>query len=198
MNTLRSIGVPLVLSVLAGMTLALPAPAGAESMRHRDARHDVVRVALDGPSDAAAEPAPRNVNTDILRVQVNHRRDRVTSTLTLRKLPTKRWVAAWEIRTDTPQLFQLDLFRYRGLRDFTLRRNNGQEVTCPGLDKRIDPENRTIRVSVPRTCLGDPHFVRVGAGIGIDSRKFNFADDSLRDHGVNDNHTKLGPKLHRG
>lgn len=197
MNPLRSIGVPLVIAVLAGMTLALPAPAGAESMRHRDARHDVVRAALDGPSDAAAEPAPRNVNADILRVQVNHRRDRLTSTLTLRKLPTKNWVAAWEIRTDAPQLFQLDLFRYGNLKDFTLLRN-GRDVTCPGLDKLIDAGNRTVWVSVPRSCLDNPRFVRVGVGVGAESGKSDFADDGLRDHGVNDEGALLGPKLRRG
>lgn len=186
----------LAVPLLAWTALAFATPAQAEAMSHRDARHDVVRFPLDAPSGAQSEPAPGNARTDITRVQVNHRFDRVTSRLTLRELPTRKWVATWQIRTEIPQLFELSLIRYGTLADLTLARG-GNDVSCPGLGEKINDDQETIWVSVPRSCLDRPRFVRVGAGMGTVSGGYNFADDARRDRGVDGAHTTLGPKLRR-
>jgi hypothetical protein len=55
-------------------------------------------------------------------------------------------------------------------------------VRCAGLRHTIDYRTHTVRISVPRTCLGNPTWVRVGADTATwsEAREAYHSDDALR------------------
>jgi hypothetical protein len=72
-----------------------------------------------------------------------------------------------------------------------------KKVGCRGLSRKIDYARNTVRVSVPRACLGRPSTVKVGTFtmVGVGSKVFY--DDGFTNGGEFDEPFGLSPKIHR-
>jgi hypothetical protein len=69
--------------------------------------------------------------------------------------------------------------------------------TCATPDPVIDTVADTVRVVVPRTCLDDPSWVRVGVGLTSFTRLAILYVDDARSDGVHDD-AVLGSRLAAG
>jgi hypothetical protein len=58
----------------------------------------------------------------------------------------------------------------------------------------LDRPDRTVTLTIPASCLGDPDWVRVGNGVNFYSATRRYADDARRDGSVRGS-WKYGPKL---
>lgn len=179
-------------AVICALTLTWQEPAGAEVWRHRDAHRDVARVVLPSTS-----PAPQRKQGDITQIVAKHDAYVVRIKLRMRTLPTDFLV---DIPVKVPgRAFRVTLTDDPSRPPLTLN------------DKRLDPEpcgdpNFTYSVkphafivTVPRTCLGVPSRVRVGASVAVPDHDGNllsfFEDDSLR-RGLDPQHlARAGPWL---
>jgi hypothetical protein len=178
-------------TALAVRTLALAPAAQAATWRHDDATGDVRRLGID--DSAEGRPARGSTAADLTRLRVVHGADRVVVTLSVRDLQPGPKGVFVEYLTDEPGRFKAELIR---LDDYeTLRLTHGGEpVDCADLRERRDTRGDSVRISVPRSCLGDPDTVRVGAGMFTQAARGTRADDALLDDAVRDR-LKLGPKV---
>jgi hypothetical protein len=186
---MRILGTAAALAVLAA-TLA-PAPAYAAAWRHDDAAGDVRRLGVD--DSAEGRPAPSSTAADLTRLRVVHGAQRVVVTLGVSDLQPGPKGVFVEYLTHEPGRFKVELIR---LDDYeTLRLTHaGEPVECSGLRERRDTRADSVRISVPRSCLGDPDTVRVGAGMFTQAAQGTRADDALLDDAVRAR-LKLGPEV---
>ncbi len=214
---------PRAVAALAAGTLALitagATPAAAERWNHHDARHDVVSLA--GPEKSS--PAPRNRNADVTRVVVRHSPNRVILRTHLRDLNRRSGVAFYEIDAAGTEYSAYHLLGTEGgfvgrTLDRALGRTLGRAgspapderfvIVGPGLDAPGDcpgawqfaKRRRDVaRISIPRSCLGNPKRVRAGVGvISFDpKREREFADDGLR-RSLDFKELTLSPWVRRG
>lgn len=172
--------VRLVLAVTAASLLGLVAtPAHANKYVYNDATADVVSVT--GASETMA-PAPERTNGDIAYSKVNHRARKVVLTLRYRDLEGVGLQSHFfSIRTPT---FTRDVYvvaasGFWGGKAF-MQTPRGKRVRCH-LAKKIDYTTNTVTVSVPRTCLDKPRWVKVAmAQVSFDSVESEtiYADDA--------------------
>lgn len=181
------------------------APASALDWVHEDAVGDVQTATIDESNwDEEPElvPAPDNVDTDVTRVEVRHRVHRVALRMTLRDVRRSSGFAYFEIRTDGADYWAL---KSLGRRDFgpgwMLVRQNGRTVRCPDVRRYVKREEETAVARIPRSCLGFPEWVRVGAGAQSfeETRRSLtiFLDDGLGEGDVLDRLT-MSPRVYRG
>ena len=85
--------------------------------------------------------------------------------------------------------------KWKGMAELT--KVSGKKVTCKGLRHSIDYDRATVVASIPRSCLGNPKWVKVGVQSGSTS-DFNtfYLDDALTNGTVGLN-PKVGPKVKR-
>ncbi|HYU83746.1 MAG TPA: hypothetical protein VEK80_02985 [Kribbellaceae bacterium] len=165
--------------VLTAVALATAAPASADTVRHRDAAHDVVK--FDGDRETTV---PAVTEGDVRRVTVAHTSGRLVVKLKYAELSrTNRWVAVAVVRTSAGKEFEVALVatsRIGWKGKLTVSRAGGSVVACPGADRRVDYAVNTVRFSVPRGCLGDPRWVKVGvAHVRFVSEFRIFGDDAF-------------------
>jgi hypothetical protein len=171
-------------------------PSQASAELHADAQRDV----LSGPhlSDALPrKPEPARKVADIVTSTASYGADLVVAT-TFRNLAANgHQEFSWSILTSE------DEFEW-----------NASLVVQPGKDKGhfslIDPianppgcgkavlarDARTVTLTIPASCLGDPAWVKVGNGVVVYSGTRRYADDARRDGEVRHG-WKYGPKLTR-
>lgn len=126
---------------------------------HEIARHDASSDVLLEASDGGAPVVDAaSVNGDITRLRAVHAKYRVRVRLRC---------------------------EWRGIS--LLERGEAEGVSCPTLDHNIDYGQNNARSSVPRSCLGRPTWVRIGASSrtvvtneDTDEQEFRF-DDALSD-----------------
>ncbi len=177
-------------------------PVMAETRTIHDARHDVVRLATDGPSTAGHVVSQRRSGDVIsMRTTYGHARVRVTlgyATLSPVTSENKQVVHVVTLRTNTGHHSNVSLFvsknQPRGQRLFE---RDDSIATCKGLHTRVDYRRDRVRFSIPRACLSNPRWVRVGGGGGILTDRWLYADDVSSKSTVQDD-LVLGPRVHRG
>lgn len=170
--TWRTIGVR-ICTVLAGV-LALtlitsPASFGATRTMH-DAKRDVYRP------DRAQQHLVRGErpNGDITSVRTDHRARTVKVVVHLRKLRPGLNMVGIELITSAkhhPAFMITGVAADRAFTGAVLTKGAEREVECAGLRVRIDTAHATIRASVPRSCLGNPSWVRTGVMVMVVSKK---------------------------
>jgi hypothetical protein len=148
-------------AVTAALVLALPAvPAAAEQVTERDARGDVVRVE-EGGSNPVSAPTARV--GDVLRTTFRHEATRVVVRTRFVALERSgRRFTVWVDVQDRPGRVW-----YVGVRaeprdragKTILMDSRGRDLSCTA-EHRIDYARDTVRVSVPRSCFGDPARLR--------------------------------------
>lgn len=175
------------------VAIAVPASAEAAAWRHPDATRDVRRLGLD--DDPAGRPS-RSSAADLIRLRVVHGAEWVVVTIGVRDLKPGPKGVFVEYRTEAPGRFKAELVRLDDYRTFRLT-HDGEAVACDDLREKRDSRADTVRISVPRSCLGYPDTVRVGAGMFTQAARGTRADDALLD-GVVRNRLKLGPEVAAG
>jgi hypothetical protein len=150
-------------------------------MGRADASSDVVLIHLDSDEDGTVVEDWEN--GDITRLRAAHGTHRVKVRLQFQDLQ-KRNVDGFNhftrVRTDE-KMFLIRLHAYRGWWAGESLLAAKRLLKCRGLKHHIDYAENTVRVSVPRSCLGRPKWVRVGAATnsfvkGTDQLRF---DDAL-------------------
>lgn len=204
------------LAALAGavaLTITGMTPASAAHWGHDDAVGDVQSQTdtfnEETGEENLGEPtgAPDNTDTDVIRVGVNHRTQRVVLKTTLRDVTVNSGVVVYDLRTGNRRYSVLQrLGTDRMFPAFLISRGNGDRVRCRGVERSVDRAVNRATVSIPRGCLGSPGWVRVGVGAAkLDMAKLNatetsfttLLDDAMRDAVVRDE-LALSPRVRRG
>lgn len=185
-------------AVAAGLTLAAAGPAAAQQITVRDARGDVQASPME--DDHAHEPAPQVANGDVVRTVLRHNKARVVVRVKFADLKRKGAMAGHVVRIATNERMRRDVVVSAGPRmwrgEATMQRPNGQPVRCD-VSHAINYDTNVIFVSVPRSCVSNPRWVRLGHGsFWLGGGKF-FADDAQLAHEVRED-VALSPRLRRG
>lgn len=174
-------------------------PAHAEVVRTVDAAHDVVSIAADG--EGAPTPTPDRAQGDVLGIRIAHGTRAIRVSMRVSDLMR-------DAHTDVVHVFSFRTARIRraelglvvaagdrqGERSWI---SKGSARTCSGLRTHIDYRADRVHVVVPRRCLENPSWVRVGGGVGYLAGADLFADDVHRDATVRDN-LAWGPRVRHG
>lgn len=172
-----------------GLLLAGAAPASAERLSRSDPRGDVVRYAEVTPADTAEfEPRPKRRMGDIVRTVARHTDERIILRTRYARLTHKQgnpFRVTWLVQT--PELpsasITLDAWpdQWHGVLEVHYGRGrvSAASENCSG-DHRIKYRRNSVRIVLPRECLGDPGSVRVGTKTRFFRGGFVFGDDGLR------------------
>jgi hypothetical protein len=124
---------------------------------------------------------PDNKTTDIVSLSVDHSADTVLVEVAVGELkPRQKFSADLNVRTPGPD-FTVDIDRSKAggrIHTFFAKEPKPVEpdrcgnvaygqvgIACEGMSGEADAPANTIRVTLPRSCLKDPSWVRVGAGL---------------------------------
>ena len=188
----------LLLGLLTTAALALaPLPAHAASVTTKDAARDVVSQVDDqGPTQAE----PQRAEGDVLSMRVTHGTRAVRIRLLAAQLtrdPQQTTAYVFAIKTNEGRRADLSVYvdgsTWQGQRSLTV---NGRDRSCRGLRTHIDYRAAKVTATVPRWCLSNPRWVRVGGGIGVDAGSRLYADDVSR-AGTIGHELELGPRVRR-
>lgn len=158
-KTLTIVGT--VVLTLLGLMVGLGSPAAADSWSRADARRDVAAVKFT-KTDEQLVRAPRNRTADITRLTVSHQAQTLTMRIRVRNM------------TETEARTIIAFLRTpRGLRAIIVETSTSSFVlkssiaakrlgNCPRLRKDFNYGANVINIVVPRRCLGNPQWVRVG------------------------------------
>lgn len=159
-----------VISTAAVLALgATAAPALADSHTTRDARHDV--AVLPNDTDLVGQhPDARRREGDVTSLRVTHNQHRVRITMRYRALhrPSAKQGAihTFHLRTNEHESFDVTMVTSPEVLQGDAAFIGPEDADCRGLRSRISYRHDSVRVSIPRRCLSNPRWVRVGAGYG--------------------------------
>lgn len=207
LSTVRRTAAALSLSLaLVGTTAALAAPAQAERWTHDDAVGDVVRETM-GDIDAGMTPAPERTNIDVTRVVANHKGRNLTIKVRTRTAMKGVFMANGMIRTPRKRLLLVTMRMPMvgnnvELLDFSSKRED-PTVRCPGLKRTFDKSRTVMTLTIPRSCLGNPRWVRFSLDVMtmdiLSDDDFEYSDDALRVGKTNMfGPGKMSPKIKHG
>lgn len=206
MTALRP-GLRLLALALSG-ALLVPSAANAEEVVTEDPAADVLAL---GPTEQGGDdldnllPAPENLTADVVRTTVDHRASRLRVRLDLRDLGRSRtYFAVLEVRTpDGRFVVETENLGRRPKADM---RRRSRAIECRRLRAAGDQASSRVTVTIPTSCLGDPRWVQVGAGVASVETVTSadgaeemvvVADDAHRAGEVRER-IALGPKVRRG
>lgn len=173
--TIACVVAPQVVALGAGATTSTAGARGAhraEALLERprvrkahDARRDVLSVAQRKGKDVFT-PAPARHHGDITSFRVAHREATVVGRIkTRRRTRDDRFFGAvLQLRT-AQGTYTAVVFRPRVGRPLEMQFDGGGKQSCAGLRHRIHYSRETVTIAIPRTCLGNPAWVRSRAVI---------------------------------
>jgi len=186
--------------------------ANAQTWQHVDATHDVMFGTDDGSTSSmpTLTPAPTQADPDIKRVKVSYGAHKVSVRMHFRDLtrgPNDVSLYGFALRTNEHKMRELDVFATAGMwKGQALMAGPRGEVHCKGLRHHISYRLHDVVVRVPRSCLSEPRWVKVG-GISMketismpedaDPTTTMFIDDALSPR-VDLNKVHWSPRIHRG
>ena len=223
---------PIVVAAAAALLALVASPAVAETWEAPDRRADVraTPIRLDVPSraDDCDGPRDRRVRNDrrrdILKLSVDHQAEAVVLTLSMRDVARRDAGTTYALHVRTPkEAYSLDVTRYSPGGDlevffaqepdypspseikdcsFTIVSTG---LPCEGLVADAGTRLDIVTVTLPRSCLRLPRWVRVGAEVHGYSRQtepghFTVFSDAWtrrgeRPHGFL---PPFGPRVHAG
>ena len=148
-------------SAAASLVLVLPAvPAAAQEVTEHDGRGDMIRVE-EGGSDP--QPAPTAEIGDVVRTTFRHDAARVVVRTRLAALERsgRRFTVWVDVQDGARHSWFVGVQaarRDRGGQTIVMD-DRGRDLPCTAAH-RIDYARDTVRVSVPRSCFGDPARLR--------------------------------------
>ncbi|GAA4123595.1 hypothetical protein GCM10022215_30440 [Nocardioides fonticola] len=181
---------PLVALVAsAALVGSLAAPARAAATTDTDATGDAVT--------SSGSTSPNNQTADITSIAVTHGTSAVKVVVTLRDVDADNWNLVTAIRTPKSN-YEVLLAKLSGTKYAVLSRK-GTAITCKAMDTRIEDTPNTLYVYVPRSCLGRPASVRVGAVMTAKQGNTAVSDDArLNGALTSSGKPKLGPSVKAG
>jgi hypothetical protein len=168
----------------AGLAVAGAPAAQARTLFHADPTGDVrsARLDVDVPT---LEPAPRHHDGDIAKVRLSN-----GPVIGLRarfddlKRPTGRRFDILRVVTNEHVVRTITVVSGSGGTHVTVERADYSDVACHGVAHSADLDANVVVIHVPRHCLSDPRWVRIGYIAATVTRddQLLFIDDALRDH----------------
>ena len=154
--TIRLVALAVMSVLLLG---ALPGAAHAQRWSHRDAVKDVAKQVWFGP----IHKAPAEREGDIVATTVDHGKKRIVVRVDVRKLvKNKRALIIAAIATPTQPGLELT-FDYTHQDVSLWDAIEGIGVDCPGLSSKQSYAHGFVSASFPRSCLGDPTWIKVSS-----------------------------------
>jgi hypothetical protein len=179
--TLRTLAVAGCATVL---TLAGAPGAQARPLVHTDRTTDV-RRADHTPEEPTLVPAPRHHDGDISKVRfANGSVVALRATFDDLKQTNGYRYDLLKVVTNERVVRTVAVITKGDTEQVYVERANGEDVPCRGLKHTTDYDADVAVIHVPRSCLGDPRWVKMGyiaATVTSDARLL-FIDDALRDH----------------
>lgn len=166
-------------AVLATAALLFAAiPAHAAKVVVKDPTGDVYTTTMEIQTFT---PIGTRLNADVKRTVITHDRKAVTVKASYTDLAKNSDVISLGtfVRTNAGLKRDLTFVALPGKRKglVTLSRHNSiKEVACKGLSHRIDYSGNTIRITVPRICIGNPRWVQFQIGAGASDVEFSKID----------------------
>lgn len=200
MNALARRLAPLAGAVLLGLGLA--APAQAQVYGHTDPAGDVTVTTCDSNDENCIDKlAPTAKQPDIVRVVTSHTSTQVKAYAKYAELgPAGTRMHALRVVTGAGRHLHFSLVTVDGRTVFKEldRDSDGAKVSCSGLVAKVDNTANTVLLSIPRSCIGNPSYVRVGFG-GAIFNDTSWRSDDAQVSGISssDSDLKLGPSLSR-
>jgi hypothetical protein len=156
-STIRRLAV--LATALACVAVTVP-PGYAQRLTVPDARGDMAKIE-EGAT--VTVPAPGATNGDIVRTRFGHTDHRVRVNVRFAELaPTGRRLRLWvDVRDGRGRTSTLGVLASRRDRDghTLLMTARGRDVPCR-IWHRIDYRENSVRVGLPRRCLGSPTVVQ--------------------------------------
>lgn len=215
-----------VLALTAALLALAAAPATAESWHAGDATRDVRAYDIDLTSTCEditpKTPLPHDRRRDITRLGVDHGADSVVVTVTLRDVGRRDKGTTYDVVLRTRyRLYDVevypgdrgkaeaDLASLRAVRDPDApecgRVLTAHDRECAGLVAELSVTAKAVTLTIPRSCLGEPRWVRVGAvsggvvsgGLLFEGTVVTVSSDSwgLRGSGLSSLVPPLGPRV---
>jgi len=167
-----------VLTVIAAtsVTALLASAAVADVDKPAEGAGDVSIVASSGDTYASEQ----SVNVDVTRHSVSHgKKITIKSRYTDLATPSKGDLIAlltWlKVKNGTEYSFTLGATKNDKSGTPRLFSNNTQ-LTCKGMSVKFDYDAETVVASVPRSCLGDPAWLRYYTEASFDTGSDYFSD----------------------
>ena len=165
---MRRIGRRAVVTAVATSVVLLggATAAQAQTLTLHDSRHDVWSGSA---SDRLADyqPAPHQQAGDVVMARVRYGPHNVVLTERFVRLGRNGDgdIYGFRLRTQARlhRTIQVQAFRGSWAGTVSMRRPNGQLVSCDGLHEHVDYARDLVQVRVPATCLHDPRWVQFSA-----------------------------------
>lgn len=195
-----------LLALVAAVSIgALPSAAHAERVVHKDAHGDVTYQTYDPDTGESGESVDPTVKAgDILRTVVRHKTDKVFVAIDFADLRRSDATGGHFLRLVTNEGLKRNAFlevteeNPRGRLSFS--KATGEPVTCKGLSRDISYADETLSFEVPRSCLSNPRWVRVGFGTfryPVSDSYNGFIDDAQLDGTYGSEAPALGQRVSR-
>jgi len=176
----------------------LPTAAHADRYVHSDVAGD---VASSVGSSTTFTPAPERVVGDVVSSMVNHKRRTVVLRLQYRDLANDSEYDEHVFFVHTSKMNRVvRLYASNAVPGgrAVMTKANGKKVACH-VGRHIDYARNTATVIIPRSCLGQPRWVKAGLGgvmlAGLTQANTQWIDDALAT-GTNGSAT-YSPKVFR-
>lgn len=166
---------------VAAAVLLVPVAASADSTLRTDPVGDVQSFRLEDQSEIPTPTAePLRTIGDIYKGRITHSTTSVRVEVYYRALPKSGLFNLHQFRFKTSKLTR-DLSIGAGAGGWageaTMYYASGTEYPCRGLRFLIDYPNKRVIANVPRACLGNPSFVKVGFGFASYTQDKVYLDD---------------------
>jgi hypothetical protein len=151
-------------TMAAALIVSLGAPAYAAEVTLRDKAGDVSEGRVDSPGGYVYQSDVRE--GDVVRTTFRHGPRNIVVTSTFRALDGVGEYHGYYLRLQTARKLFREVDLEAGPGDWrgrtTVTRGDGKRISC-GVTHLINYATNTVRVVVPRTCLGKPKVVRATA-----------------------------------
>lgn len=177
---------------IAVAALALPGAASAATFTHDDATHDVQRY---DDSSMQVQNWPQNKQTDVTKTRIVYTRPELQTTVWVRSGRIgDTWLLAGQLRTSVGEFsWEADISPMG--KSLVLEDQDGEHLKC-AMSRHAASKKGRVTVRVPRSCLGNPVWVKEGVGFAINRSGHQFVDDGLRKAGLTAKGIlKLSPRL---
>lgn len=167
----------LITLTLLGLVGGLTSPAYADRHAAVDQTGDAAELATGIPYI----PAPNHTDADVVKSVVNHKRRSVIVIVNLSDLTKVRSGEEFDliaaIKTNKKR-YSVTLSSFNGRVGLQLVRGS-RTISCAGAGRALSVSEDRLKVRVPRSCLGNPRWIKVGLSTFAAVDGGSFVDDAF-------------------
>ncbi|WP_183095582.1 hypothetical protein [Nocardioides stalactiti] len=164
-------------------------PSYAESQTVRDAAQDVYKEA-----DGAPALSPGDKARDIVKSKASYGNGKLVLWVEVRSLATDDYAAWFSVKTSNGHWTMG--YDKESAPAYTSLFDGAQEVfSCDGLRGGGDRRRDRITITVPRSCIDAPRWIKFGVWMRHDTNNVNVIDDGRIDAGYSSVEPKLGSRV---